>query len=168
LKSSAGRCATRAQIAVLLLWCGWPSPARADDTGISNAVPYVIAGAIGAAFDIGFTVYDATHLATGSTVPKSLGWIEMAGALPQVVIAGYILANPPPADGVRPLALAWGAWASLLAGHGIWTIVRPAATGTDPSSSAIPKEAPHRAVDPSRASRSTSRLASIWSVTWQF
>jgi hypothetical protein len=155
-------------VALLLLWCGRPLAARADDTGISKVVPYVIAGAIGAAFDVGFTIHDAIEVGSGSRGPTSLGWIETVGALPQVVIAGYVFANPPPADSVRALALVWAGWASLLAAHGIWTIARPPAADAEPAPSAMLHEPLYRDVGSAGTGSWTPRIGSSWSVAWRF
>ena len=102
-----------------------PLASRADDTGVDTTVAYGALGLAGAVFDIGFTVYDLSHFASGEPVPKAAGLIETLGALPQVAIAGYVVANPPPADGARALSVVWLVWATALAAHGIWTLARP-------------------------------------------
>ena len=105
-------------------------PARADDTGLSAIVPYVALGVAGGIFDIGATGYDVAHLASGEPPSKSFGVVETALALPQMAIAAYVFTSPPPADGVRTLSALWFVWATALAAHGIWTIVRPDGTWT--------------------------------------
>lgn len=102
-----------------------PSAARADDTGATAVFTYGVLGVAAAIFDIGFTAYDVSHFVSGEPASRRAGLFETVGALPQAIIAGYVLANPPPADGVRALSLAWLVWASALTAHGVWTVARP-------------------------------------------
>jgi len=101
--------------------------ARADDTGASAAIAYGLLGIAGAIFDVGFTIHDGAHLASGEPVPKATGLIETVGALPQVAVAVYVAGRQGAPDGVRPLAIAWAVWATALTAHGVWTQLRPEA-----------------------------------------
>jgi hypothetical protein len=99
--------------------------ARADETGLDKVALYAGLGVAAGLFDIGATIYDIKTLASGKPAPKLFGVIETLFALPQMGIAAYVFANPPPADGVRTLSALWFVWATALAAHGIWTSVRP-------------------------------------------
>jgi hypothetical protein len=131
--------------------------ARADDTGLSGVVPYVVLGAAGGIIDIAATVYDIKHLASGEPPPKDYGIVETVVALPQMGIAAGFFISPPPADGVRTLSAMWFVWATALAAHGIWTIARP-----DNSFSQSPPAAP-----PFDEARTTTAPL-LWSVRGRF
>ena len=100
-------------------------PAHADDTGAETVVTYGALGLAGAIVNVGFTVYDLAHLVSGEPVPKSVALVETLYAIPQMAISAYLFTNPPPADGVRGLEIAWFVWATALAAHGVWSLARP-------------------------------------------
>lgn len=128
--------------------------ARADDTGLSGVVPYVVLGAAGGIIDIAATVYDIKKLASGEPPPKEYGIAETLVALPQMGIAAYSFIVPgSSADGVRPLSAVWFLWATALTVHGIWTIARP----DNSFSSAPPFDEPR-----------TTTVPLLWSVRGRF
>ena len=133
------------------------SAARADDTGLSGAVPYLVLGVAGGLFDIGATIYDAAHLASGEPAPRDFGIIETILAVPQMAVAAYFFANPPPADGVRAASAVWFVWATALAAHGIWTTVRPGEPAPSIAIGVRPVEQPRFGSAPV-----------LWSVTGRF
>ena len=99
--------------------------ARADDTGVTASITYGALGVAGALVNVGLTIYDLTHLASGEPPPKVYGALETAWALPQMAVAAYALTRPPPADGAQTLEAVWLVWATALTAHGIWTLARP-------------------------------------------
>src|SRR4051794_6915575 len=74
---------------------------RADETGTGKAVFYGVAGAAGGIFDVGFTAYDLTHLSSVDRIPRSVGIVEVAGALPQVGV-GHLRCDESAANRRRP------------------------------------------------------------------
>ena len=141
---------------------------RADDTGLAGAVPYGVAGAAAGVFDVGFTVYDLAHLSSVERIPRAVGIVELAGALPQVGVAIYVAANPPPADGVRGLSAAWAVWAALLSAHGIWVIAASREKPTVPVEPPVPGSAFARGLDPSQPTPPGSKQMMIWSMVRRF
>jgi|1185.fasta_scaffold41208_2 hypothetical protein len=152
--------------AALLVWFGAPASSRADDTGAGTSVAYGIAGAAAGIFDVGFTAYDLTHLSSVDTIPRALGLVELAGALPQVAVASYVAANAPPANGVRGLSVAWALWASLLSAHGIWVLA--SGKKADAGSLPAPEDALAKYLDLSMRRPQGSGQRLTWSMVRRF
>ena len=158
LDKSAKQTAIRMPLWLVVTVLVAASAARADDTGVEAVVTYGALGVAAGLFDIGATIYDVAHFASGEPVPKVFGVVETAFALPQMAIAAYLFTSPPPADGARTLSAVWFVWATALAAHGIWTAARPA----DPVSRiAI-------GVRPIEEARTTTSAPVLWSVTGRF
>jgi hypothetical protein len=139
---------------------------RADETGTGKAVFYGVAGAAAGIFDVGFTAYDLTHLSSVDSIPRSVGIVEVAGALPQVGVAIYVAMNPPPTAGVRGLSVAWAVWASLLSAHGIWVIASGKSPDANPA--LAPRAALSRCLDPSLPLPEGRQQTMIWSMVRRF
>ena len=92
----------------------------ADETGVHTIALFGAAGVAAATFDVVFTAMDISHLADGSAPAPVVGFIEAFGAAPQVAVATYVMLNPPPFRGARPLVAGWGLWALALTTHGVW------------------------------------------------
>jgi len=159
---------TTAAAAVLVLCLAAPNEARADDTGVNGAIPYALAGLGAGLFDVGFTVYDTVHLVSGERMSKTLGIIELGGALPQVGVAMYLHYSITGADGVPALTLIWAGWAAALAAHGIWTIVNPAEPQTAAPSASSPNDRGNQRVDAPRSLAGTRLDPPMWSTSWRF
>ncbi len=152
----------------LVLCLGVPKSARADDTGVQTVVAYGLLGLAAGVFDVAFTVHDVSHLVSGERSSRILGVVELVGAVPQVAVATYVYLNPPPADGVRPLTAIWAVWATALAAHGIWTIVRPWEPQAASPVALSPGIASAQRIDASLSLAGTRLDAPLWSVSRRF